>query len=348
MLGRRRAAAGDVAGAPARCVVVVACCASEEVPGVEERDLSWGGGRVAPCRRGDAREEGVVALGGGAEAVGVIGREGPRVHVVGDDEAGGDVAAAALFGHGGGRGLAEVGFHAVADVADEVFVAAPVAEGGGAAGVDGGGAVEGGGGDGIVFEFALLEAAVADEGAQDQGVGGGCGEEELDRGEEGAGLLAALGADDLRDAVDGDSDHNKTETEEEDQLNLALGRHLAAEDDRDGDEDEEQVRDDVADGHGEELRVPLAALAAGVGEDLPVVGEGLALGEVADDDGDEGSDEGGADDEQGDVVRPLPGDVETYKELEDGALENPKPGFGTVSVWVLPRPRREFATYVAA
>ena len=157
-------------------------------------------------------------------------------------------------------------------------------------------------------------------------------------------------ADDLRDAVDGDGDDDEAEGEEEHELDLALGRHLAAEDDGDGDEDEEQVRDDVADGHGQELRVPLATLAAGVGEDLPVVGEGSALGQVADDDGDESSDQGGADDEQGDVVRTLPGDVETYKELENGELENPKPRYRTASVWTQTcgESGGGFATYVAA
>lgn len=48
--------------------------------------------------------------------------------------------------------------------------------GGGPAGTRAGGALERTGGDGAVFVFALFDTAVADEGAEHEGVGGGGGE----------------------------------------------------------------------------------------------------------------------------------------------------------------------------
>jgi hypothetical protein len=56
---------------------------------------------------------------------------------------------------------------------------------------------------------------------------------------------------------------------------------------RDGEGDECEVGDDVHDAHGQELGVALPAFRARVWNYLPVVGEGLASGEVADYCGDE-------------------------------------------------------------
>jgi hypothetical protein len=269
------------------------------------------------------------------EVVVMLVREVPRRHVLvhfGNARRNGPRPSE----NGGWRkGLAQIGLDAVANVADEVFVGAPVAEGG-PPGFGCRRTLHGAGGDGVVFEFTFFDAAVADKGAEDESVGGGGGEEEFDGGVEGAGLLAAVGAEDLRDAVEGDGYHYEGEGEEEDELDFAFGGVLAAEDDGDGEEDEEEVGDDVAHGHGEELGVPLTALTAGVREDLPVVGKGAALGEVADDDGDEGCGEGAADEQQADVVGPLPGYVQTLEKLEDGVLQGPQATLGeTLSAGVL-------------
>ena len=88
------------------------------------------------------------------------------------------------------------------------------------------------------------------------------------------------------------------QTEQHAQQRLAPRRQPAAHHDRHGEHDEQQVREDVADRDGEQLRVALPAARARVGRDLPVVGKGLALGEVGDEDGEEGGCEGDAGDAQ--------------------------------------------------
>lgn len=104
--------------------------------------------------------------------------------------------------------------------------------------------------------------------------------------------MGALGADNVRDAVDGDADDAKGEGEEQDQLELAGQAHLGADNHRDGEENEEKVGNDIADGHGEELDVALAALTSRVRKNSRVHAEGPAFDDVGDDDGDEGGDEG--------------------------------------------------------
>lgn len=223
----------------------------------------------------------------------VVGEDG--VLADGFRVATGPVAALEIGGfgrHGTAGDLAQLWVDGEADVADEILVAAPVLmEGRAARGCAA--AVKRVGGRGAA-EFLLLEAAVADKGAEDEGVGRGGGEEDLDRGEEGAVLLAAVAADDVGDAVERDAHNGEAEGEEEHELDLALDLHVAAQEDGDGEDDEHEVGEDVAGGHGDELDVALAALAAGIGEDLPVVVEGPALDEVADDDGDEGGEQGPA------------------------------------------------------
>lgn len=69
---------------------------------------------------------------------------------------------------------------------------------------------------------------------------------------------------------------------------LPFHGHGGAEYDWDGEDDEEEVGDDVACAHGDELGVPLATLRSGVRYHLPIVGEGATFGESCDDDADEG------------------------------------------------------------
>lgn len=107
-------------------------------------------------------------------------------------------------------------------------------------------------------------------------------------------------------------------------MSLALQAHAAADNDWNGKDNEEEVREDVANGHGYKLCVALSTLAAWVGCDLPVVGEGLAFGKIRDDDRYEGRDENEADDGEAYVVGSSPGHLETSEELEDGVLEDPK------------------------
>lgn len=64
----------------------------------------------------------------------------------------------------------------------------------------------------------------------------------------------------MRDAVDGHADDAKGKGEEQDQLDLAGQAHLGTDDHGDGEEDEEEVGNNIADGHGNELGVALAAL----------------------------------------------------------------------------------------
>lgn len=98
---------------------------------------------------------------------------------------------------------------------------------------------------------------------------------------------------------------------------------MGADDHGDGEENEEEVGDDVADGHGDELGVALAALTSRVRKDLPVHVEGPAFDEVGDDDGDEGGDEGDPNEDEGYFIRTLPADVEPFEEFQNGVFENP-------------------------
>lgn len=222
----------------------------------------------------------------------------------------------------GGTSACELRVDGDADVTDEVLVAAPLVVEGGPSDVA---AAVKRVGDGGLAELLLLDTAVADKGAEDKGVCGGRGKDELDRGEEGTVLLAAALLDDVGNAVEGNTDDAKAEGEEEGELDLVLDRHAAAQDDGDGEEDEEQVGEDVARGRGDELGVALAAAGAGVREDLPVVGKGTAFGQVAYDDGGKGEEEEPADDDKGAVVGAFPGDVgEATEEFEDCVFEGPE------------------------
>ncbi len=118
--------------------------------------------------------------------------------------------------------------------------------------------------EGSVSVLPLLDAAVPHERPQHQGIGCDRGEQYLNRRIQGTALLATGGCYDVRHAIYRDGDDAETQREEEHKLDLALDAHLAAHDDRDGEEDEEQVRYDVAHSHGQELDIALATLAAGI------------------------------------------------------------------------------------
>lgn len=115
--------------------------------------------------------------------------DGIAVVVVNLGHRGRGVITAAVSVRIGDQPFAQIGLDAVADVADQILVGTPVTQGRAAATVGGapagtraGGALERTGGDGAVFVLALFDTAVADEGAEDEGVGGGGGEEQFDGG----------------------------------------------------------------------------------------------------------------------------------------------------------------------
>ena len=122
----------------------------------------------------------------------------------------------------------------------------------------------------------------------------------------------------MGDPITGDSDNKEVEGEEHDQLDFAFLAHLAPYDDGYGEEDEQQVRDDVADSHGDELRIPLPTLSSRIREDLPIMRKRPAFHQITDDDGKEGGPQDAPEDHERQLVGPLPADVEPLEELEDG------------------------------
>lgn len=219
--------------------------------------------------------------------------------------------------------VAQLGLDAEAQIAHEVFVAAPMAISRRTAGANDAGALHGVD-DRAGAELVFLDAAVADKGAQDERVGGGGGEKQFDGGEQGAELLVAVLLDNAGGAVDGDADNAQAQREEEDKLDLAFDGLVAEEDDWNREEDEQEVRDDVAHGHGQQLGKALSTVAARVGIDSPVVGEGLALSQVADHDGDKGGYENAANGDEGDLGEAFrQGIADALEELEDSDLEDP-------------------------
>jgi hypothetical protein len=123
--------------------------------------------------------------------------------------------------------------------------------------------------------------------------------------------------------INGDDDRGEAEGEEQHELELALRGHGAAEDNGDREQNQRQVCHDIADGHCQELHIPLAASAPWVRQCLPVVREGLAFDQVAYHNGDECCDKESANEHEGQVIGPPPGDIEPPEKFEDGILENP-------------------------
>ena len=141
------------------------------------------------------------------------------------------------------------------------------------------------------------------------------------------------------------------QTKQDAQQRLAPRRQPAARDDRHGEDDQQQVREDVARRDGQQLRVALAAARARVGRNLPVVGERLALGEVGDQDGEEGGREGDARDAQQEGVALLAGRAgEAVEEFEGDDFEEPEAGFwvgGLGCVWGVVVRHGGRGTYIA-
>jgi len=92
----------------------------------------------------------------------------------------------------------------------------------------------------------------------------------------------------MRHAIQRHRYRRQTQREQQYKLKLSFRRQHRPYDDRDRETDEQQVGEHIRDGHGQKLGITLATAAAWVGEDLPVVGEGAAFGQVGDDDGNEG------------------------------------------------------------
>jgi hypothetical protein len=79
-------------------------------------------------------------------------------------------------------------------------------------------------------------------------------------------------------------------------------------------QEENEVCDDVEAGHGEEIGVPASTLRSGVWSHLPVIGERLTSGEVADNYREEGDDEESVQTAHEDLVGVLP---EWFREAPD-------------------------------
>jgi hypothetical protein len=113
----------------------------------------------------------------------------------------------------------------------------------------------------------------------------------------------------VRNSVDGDCHNGQAERKEEEELELSAELHVALDNDGDGKDDEHQVGEDVAGGHCDELDIALATLTTRVRQDLPVVSEGVAFGEIANNDGNEGETQGASDGDEGVVMGSLPAKV---------------------------------------
>lgn len=137
-------------------------------------------------------------------------------------------------------------------------------------------------------ELGLLGAAVTQERAQGDNIGHGCGGEQRYRRPHGAEYLVALELDDLGHRVQGDAHGQEAEAEEHDQQDLALRGNARGQDDGHRKDDEDNVNHGAGGPHGDELHEALSALAAWVGRHLPVFGNGVALGEIGNEDGNKG------------------------------------------------------------
>lgn len=111
---------------------------------------------------------------------------------------------------------------------------------------------------------------------------------------------------------------------------VPFGGHVRFEDNWNRESDEKEICNNVAGPHGHELSCPLPTLGSWIGDDLPVVNEGLTLGEGCDDHGDERHDQEPADALQTDFVG-LPPDLagETLEEFGDGEFGYP------YTVWMM-------------
>ena len=89
-------------------------------------------------------------------------------------------------------------------------------------------------------------------------------------------------------------------------MDLALDLHMTLQDDGDREEDEQQICQDVANSHCEEMRISLTAGAARIRKNLPVILSRSTFGEVTNDNGGKSSDENPANCDQCPLRRPFP------------------------------------------
>lgn len=174
------------------------------------------------------------------------------------------------------------------------------------------------------LELLLLQTAVPDEGSYNDSVRDGCSCKNLEGGEQGAVLLRSSMRDDRRYPVTGDGHQYQRKGEQKGQRDLATSRHGRQMDDGDGEHDQEQVSDNVACPHGDELRIALTTLRPWIRGDLPVVVKGLALRQGRDEHGDEGCRKEEADDLEDILERTSPYlRRDPSKELGYGKLGRP-------------------------
>ena len=137
-------------------------------------------------------------------------------------------------------------------------------------------------------------------------------------------MLASVLAKDVRYPVQCHAHDAEAQREQEQELDLSFQSHVATQDDGDGKDDEQQVRHDVANCHGQHLDEALPALAAGIGEYLIVVVERPAFSEVGNQDRGEGGAQSASDEKQRDLVGAFPaGASQALEEFQDGALKSP-------------------------
>lgn len=173
-----------------------------------------------------------------------------------------------------------------AKISDQIFVAAPLSVDSRPS--DGGAAFKRLGGGGSSSGLLFLDTPISDERAQNQGIRGCSCENQLDRSKQRPVLLSAVDLHDVHNSVDGNCHNGQAEGKEDEELELPAKLHMALDNDGDGKDDEHQVGEDVADGHGDELDIALSALTTRVRQDLPVMSEGVAFGDIANDNGEEG------------------------------------------------------------
>jgi hypothetical protein len=128
---------------------------------------------------------------------------------------------------------------------------------------------------------------------------------------------------DVWDSVECNDYWDDGEGKEACELEFALQPHcFRHDDDRNWEEDEEEVGNDIRDSHSDELSVALPALRWSIFGDEPVVGDWNAFCEVCDEDGEKGEGKEVADELKGSFVAGLP-EMERSKSFEkfgDGKL----------------------------
>lgn len=176
-------------------------------------------------------------------------------------------------------------------------------------------------------EFVLLDAFIADEATDDNGIrdSGGC--QDFQRSQQGSIWLGGAPVNGGRDSVSGDGDENGRQEEQRDQGYLFRNAHGGLPDQRDGEDDQNQVGNHVADAHDNELHQAFATFGAGIRHDLPIMIERLTFGEGSDNDANIGDNEEAVDESKAILVRPGPRFAdEALEEFQNGEFCDPDVG----------------------